>query len=354
MAFQTIGHEDDYIHGPFNGLWDGTQDITGRFVSDREYDASTFAAFFAQVVGDGVFPNALRHPMVAGLEGAGLQVMSLHNSMVLTIRAGAAFARGGFFIAPRETQAAVPPAHLTLGRRDIIVVRWDIITRSFLMGYYMGVPSLTPQIPSIERTADGYELQLCVITVNPNDTQIPQEQIQDTRMDNDVCGYVTGLVQSIDTRTLFVQMETWFNQQIEIWEGIRAKQEALWLEQLNNQQEAWYEMHTELTTLIKVLGSEAFSLVNLNFDDWFIRRGCDRVTIRQPDGSIRSEWRVAPSQLVVAHMTTTREANGDIVTAVTFLAWEITQGNLTNTTFPYSVTRRTRREASGAIRSEVR
>ena len=60
------------------------------------------------------------------------------------------------------------------------------------------------------------ELCLAEITVDKQATQIAQMNINDTRADSLVCGWVTGLVEQLDTSSILAQIKTefddWFNQ----------------------------------------------------------------------------------------------------------------------------------------------
>lgn len=343
-----IGDEEDFIHGPFNAeilLDDNGQpilDVLGIPEVDRQYDSTTFSAFFAQVISNGVFPNPLVFPPT-GANSAGLQVMSFHNSRVLTMRPGAGFIRGRFFIAPTETQFEVPPAHLTLGRRDIIVLREDVVTRTLLPQYIVGAPAATPQIPTLERTDDFFELQLCVITVNPNAHLITQANIQDTRPNNNVCGFVTNLVQTVDTRGLFAQLETFFNEQIARFNAMFAQEQA----RFNN-------LGAEIRNLITSMETGAFSTLNFDFDDWFVRRGCNKNTTFLANGNIRTEYRVVTNNFLAAFMDVSFPANGNIIEATTFAQWEMMQGSVVAATFPFTVTKTTIFNADGSIREEIR
>ena len=47
------------------------------------------------------------------------------------------------------------------------------------------------------------------ITIAPGAVGITQSAIKDTRLDQSKCGIVTGLVDTVDTQTLYNQLETW-------------------------------------------------------------------------------------------------------------------------------------------------
>jgi len=353
-TMQYIGHEDDFIFGPYNAhihLDDSglpILDALGIPEVDRQYDAQDTARLLTNFFSNGVFPNPTVFPTTGG-NSAGFQVMALHqDSMNLTLRTGTAFIDGHRCISPLETVFPVPAAHPTLGRRDIIVIRHDIVTRSCLPAYVMGVPALTPQIPTLERTDDFWELQLAVITVNPNMQAVTQAQIQDTRPDNNVCGFVTHLVHTIDTRTIFAQFDSFLQQEIARWTAERNTWLTNTTNWTNQQQTHFTQLGNEIRNLITSLETGAFSTINFNFDDWFVRRGCNRVTTF-PSNNVRVEYRVRSNNFLAAFLTTTFNANGTITVSATFNQWEMMQGSVVASTFPFTVTNTVTFNSDGSI-----
>ena len=136
-----------------------------------------------------------------------------------------------------------------------------------------GTPAITPASPPITRNADYYELQLATINIAASSINITQAKITDTRMDADVCGWVTGVVDQIDTTTLFAQFETYFQEFKDIYEfeydtwtaqqksayitwitGQEADMEN-WTEEQKDEYNLWYNSHT--------------ALWQTQFDTWF-------------------------------------------------------------------------------------
>ena len=346
-----IGNEEEMLFFPYNSEID---DFGGR---DRLYDAQDWADERRQFLSNGVYPNPSN----------GLRVESVNSSMVLTLRTGSAFIEGFTYVQARRRDFtfAVAPAHLTLGRRDIVVIRHDIIARTIQPFYIEGTPAATPLVPGIVRDDDVFDLQLCTITVNPNAQAITQANILDTRPNNALCGFVTGMVESVDTTELFFQYETYLNERVTFWEAWQDNKELEWDTWYRNwiaEREQWTEDQTayfaglgnEIRDLIQALETGSFTLINNNFDDWSVRRGCDRVTKRNPDGSISETLTVVALDYVLATRVTTREANGDILETVRFYPWEIVEGNVTTLSTAFAVSKRTLREPDGNVREMVR
>jgi len=322
-----IGDEADVLFFPYNS------EIDSEGNRDRLYDSQDWADYFRQFIGNGVYPNP----------ATGLRVDSLHSSRVLTVRMGAAFLQGRFYLQKRNFEFSVDSAHLTLGRRDIVVCRHNIITRTSMIHYIAGTPASNPQVPAIVRTNDIFDLQLCTITVNPNAQAITQANILDTRSNNTVCGFVTGVVQQVDTTSLFNQYQVFLNEQIAFWNQARnawAAEQGTWKEDMSN--------------LIKAMETQSFDLINNNFDDWSVRRGCDKTTVFNANGSITETIRVVAANFILAVKNTVFNGDGSITETITFNPWEMAEGYITALTTAFTITKRTIFNADGSIREEIR
>ena len=71
-----------------------------------------------------------------------------------------------------------------------------------------GTAALNPTAPALTRTTSRYEMSLATIRVNKQITAITQSMITDTRANSTVCGWVAGLIQQVDTSSLFIQWQT--------------------------------------------------------------------------------------------------------------------------------------------------
>ena len=329
-----LGSTEDMLYFPY----DSERDENG--IDDRLYDSQDWADYFRQFIGSGVYPNP----------ATGLRVDSVHNSMVLTVRVGAAFLNGRTYVQRRDFQFPVQPAHLTLGRRDIVVCRHDVVARTSQIFYIPGTPSAVPAVPPIVRTDDVFDLQLCTITVNPNAQVITQANILDTRPNNAVCGFVTGLIQQVDTTSLFNQYLVFLNEQIAIWEA-RMAEHRQWV---TGQQNNFQQIEDEIRNLILAMETQTFDLINNNFDDLSVRRGCDRVTAFNDNGSITETITVVAQDFVLATRNTAFNADGSITETITFNPWETMDGNVKTLTTAFTVTKRTMFNANGSIREEIR
>ena len=176
---------------------------------DRVYLAEQFAAYFASFIGNGVFGSSMQQLKVLAQDTANMSVK---------VGSGQAWINGWWY---RNTDAYtldIDVADGALSRIDLIVLRWGQTERDMWLQVVKGTPSANPVAPSISRGADYYDLQLATVSIPAGAIKITQAQITDTRLDNSVCGLVTGVVDQIDTTDLYNQFEAYFAEFKQIYE----------------------------------------------------------------------------------------------------------------------------------------
>lgn len=174
------------------------------FFNGPTYDATDFAAFFASFFKNGVFAKP----------ADGLQARSLHNDMRVTIRPGVAFIDGYRYELDNndaEFTLTAPTADGTLNRKDIIVIRRDLVNNNAKAYYIAGTPASNPYAPSLSHTSEIDEIQLCSINVARGAVKISDSDITDTRFNDNLCGIVASAVKDISTTDLFAQYNSIFN-----------------------------------------------------------------------------------------------------------------------------------------------
>ena len=171
---------------------------------DRKYKASDFAEYFKTFIGNGVFPNP----------SSNLQVIS-NGDMTLTISPGFAWINGYMYHNTDNLILTVDHPDSALKRIDRVVVKCDFVNREIKTYIKKGTFSQSPVAPALERSVDAYELCVAEIQVDNNVMAIQQSKITDTRLNNEVCGIVTQTVETIDTTTLFNQIEA-YKQEFEL------------------------------------------------------------------------------------------------------------------------------------------
>lgn len=174
---------------------------------DRVYNAEQFAAYFAAFIGNGIFGGKLEEL---------LPLANNPNNMSVNILSGRAWINGWWYLNDETLNMPIEIADGILSRKDIIVVRWGNAERNVWLQVIKGEPSYQPQVPEIRRDADYFDLKLCEIDIPAGTSKITQSQITDTRLDNTVCGLVTGVVDQIDTTSLYLQFRSQFSDFMEV------------------------------------------------------------------------------------------------------------------------------------------
>ena len=169
---------------------------------DRTYNADQISNYFLKLISNGVFATPSTAMQVVA--GTGLNV---------NVSAGWGFINCKWINNDALYSLQLDAADIVLDRIDRIVLHLDnsTATRSISIQVSKGTPGSTPLPPALVRSGDVYELSLAKIYVAANATAITQADITDERADTSVCGYVTGLIDQIDTTNLFAQFTAAFN-----------------------------------------------------------------------------------------------------------------------------------------------
>ena len=189
---------------------------------DRVYNAEQFAAYFASFIANGVFGNSMGELVVLENQQANMSV---------DVSSGQGWINGWWYRNTEELNLPIALADGVLNRKDIVVLRWGNAERDMWLQVLQGEPSGEPIAPEIVRNADYYDLKLCEIDIPAGTSRITQSQITDTRLDNNVCGLVTGVVQQIDTTELYLQ----FRSQFEDFKDMSEEEFNTWFDAIKGQ-----------------------------------------------------------------------------------------------------------------------
>lgn len=175
-------------------------------VYDRIYDSEDVTSYLDKIVGNGVFPNP----------STNLQVMA-SDSMTVNVLAGQGWIDGHKIINDAALPLTLAAANSLMARIDRIIFYVDYTARDMGIEVKQGTAAASPTAPTLTRTSARYEMALADITVNAGVAYITQANIRDMRGDSSVCGYVQGLIQQVDTTTLWNQFETQFENDFNAW-----------------------------------------------------------------------------------------------------------------------------------------
>lgn len=169
---------------------------------DRVYLAEQFAKYFASFIGNGIFGGKLSELMVIQHDDAGMRIKVLP---------GMSWINGFWYENSSDLTIDVDVSDGVVNRIDNVVVRWGKVERKIWIEIVKGTPATNATAPSIKRNSEYYDLKIAELHINAGLTSITQANIIDTRLNNDVCGLVTGLIDQIDTSGYAEQMSSYIS-----------------------------------------------------------------------------------------------------------------------------------------------
>lgn len=222
-------------------------------VYDRVYNAEDVTSYLNKLVSNGVFPNPSDQLQVRA--GTGMQVI---------VETGEGWINGHKLVNTSDLQLTIDSSDALLNRIDRVIFYADTSSREMGITVKKGTAATNPTAPALTRNTTRYEMSLASVRINKQVTAITQTMITDTRADSNVCGWVSGLINQVDTSTLFAQWQTayedyyeesttdfenwkntqesdfesWETEQItdfESWEASRQAQFEAWLQTLTQQ-----------------------------------------------------------------------------------------------------------------------
>jgi len=197
---------------------------------DRKYNSEQISRYFDKIIGSGVIPNPANALQVYNGGGMTVQVM-----------AGRGFVDCHWLDNDAPYILNIDTADSVLNRIDAVVMRLDLNEsgRTLTLEVKKGSPATNPSAPEMERTEYVKEYCLATVYVGAKTDFITQANVTDTRANNNVCGWVTALIEQVDTSTLFVQWqdayERYYNDmtaEFENWFNTKQLDFAAWYNQL--------------------------------------------------------------------------------------------------------------------------
>lgn len=199
-------------------------------VYDRNYNAEDITSYLDLLVGNGVFPNP----------STNLQVRA-SSDMDIIVGAGSGWINGHKMVNTADLVLTVDTSDVVLNRIDAVIFYVDFNLRTMGISIKKGTLASTPVAPTMQRDDDRYEMCLAQISVAKQITAITTAMITDTRGNSDLCGFVQGLIQQVDTTTLFdqwqAQFDEWFNEAKEQFQAgkVFKKLEGIYTTQMANE-----------------------------------------------------------------------------------------------------------------------
>lgn len=252
------------------------------------------SGFFPDNNGDRTYMSDFIAKMIHSLIGNGVKVDSFKVSpgdgMNVSVDSGEGWINGYFILSDTKSIFPVPAANGVLDRIDAIMIRLSHNNREITIEYVAGTPSSVPKAPTLTRSSDVIELKAAEIYVNAGATKITVSQIADTRANNDVCGYVTGVIDQITTTELFSQFQALFDDFMDDIQGKLGDDPATSLQnQINGLTNQLEEMELRVADqqpqIAALTPLNGFTLTNANTPAVAIRRGREvhvQIGVSQP------------------------------------------------------------------------
>lgn len=163
---------------------------------DRRYTADQMSNYFKGLISDGVY------------EGLGSAlVVTAGDGMTVNVGTGRAIIDCKWINLDGVESLPISPASPTQARYTAVVVRLNRENRQMVLTTVDGEPAASPVMPEI----GDDELCLAMVYVTANAVSISQVNITDMR-GSQYCLWVTGLIDQLDTSTLFLQWQTAFDE----------------------------------------------------------------------------------------------------------------------------------------------
>lgn len=168
---------------------------------DREYDAERYRKYFAKFLSNGVYFGKYKN------YGENSMKVSLDEGLTISVETGAGIIEGADF--ENEEKMLFTLERPTSGKRiDRVIVKLDktLAVRETQLYVKAGIGT-TPA--ALQRDDNIYEICLAEITVNST-SNITENDIKDTRLDNELCGLVNSLI-SVDGKEIYQKFQEYID-----------------------------------------------------------------------------------------------------------------------------------------------
>lgn len=201
--------------------------------NDRLYNANDMSNYFEGLISDGVYNNVGQACIVKA-----------NGGLKITVGTGRAIISNKWVRIDSPEILTLFPSP-SLSRYVAVCLRLNVSKREIKLDAIHGTASASPTPPVVTNTDNEKYLTLAHVLLHANATFVSQSHITDMRAYPKYCGWVTGLVQQVDTSELFLQFQTAYEeklQEINEWkadldrDGLFARVEELFakVEELEN------------------------------------------------------------------------------------------------------------------------
>ena len=169
---------------------------------DRVYNAEQMSNIFEGLITDGVYESV----------GDKLAVQQ-NNGMTIQIASGRGWFGKRWVNNDAPHLIELEASDVTLNRYAAVCVRVDTTDSGRTATPYIKYSdyATTPARPTMIRTETVKEYCLAYVYIKAGATAITASDIEDTRANTELCGWVTGLIEQLNSATLWTQWESLFN-----------------------------------------------------------------------------------------------------------------------------------------------
>lgn len=170
---------------------------------DRLYNAYQLSTIFEGLITDGVYESV----------GNKLAVQP-NNGMIIQIATGRGWFAKHWVNNDSEHLLTLEGSDVLLNRYVAVCIRVDDTdaVRNAVPYLKYSDFATNPVKPTMTRSETIHEYCLAYIKIRAGVTEILASDIEDTRFNADLCGWVTGLITQVDATTLFTQWQALFNE----------------------------------------------------------------------------------------------------------------------------------------------
>lgn len=240
-------------YGYFDSDIVGTDD-EGMPIFDRAETSDLFALLFASLVSDGVL----------ALPGTCFQVRGGKSGLTLQVQPGFGMVRGHFAYNDEPMELTIEAAPKTYSRIDRVILRCNYLNRMVEIIVKTGEEAASPTPPELTRPAAGdyYELCLANVTLTAGQQVITDSSVRDTRPDSAVCGYITQLIDHLDTAVFYDQFNAFYDEFMD-------KSNVTYAQFQQMAQERYEQFDTDISGYIETLKNSSKAA----YDDYIARMG---------------------------------------------------------------------------------
>ena len=170
---------------------------------DRLYNADQMSRIFEGLITDGVYASV-----------GNKMAVQPNSGMTIQIATGRGWFGRHWVNNDSEYTLTVANSDVVLNRYCAVCIKVDDsdAVRDAVPYLKYSEFATTPVKPTMERTETVKEYCLAYIYIGAGVTEITAKAVEDTRADESVCGWVTGLIEQLSSATLFEQFTAIFNE----------------------------------------------------------------------------------------------------------------------------------------------